>query len=78
MKALAEITRDALELPDAQRRALARILLEVSEVDKGFSPDAEAAWEEEICKRIGAVKSGTASSRSLEEVFAELDRRFPS
>jgi hypothetical protein len=78
MRALAEITRDALALPEDQRRALARILLEVSDMDKGFSPDADAEWEREICRRIEAVRNGTAASRGLEEVFAELDRRFPS
>lgn len=78
MRALAEITRDALELPDAQRRALARILLEVSDIDREFCPDAETEWEEEICRRIEAVKDGTAVFRSADEVFAELDSRFPS
>jgi len=43
-----------------------------------FSPDAGAAWEEEICRRIEAVKAGTERSRSFEDVFADLDRRYPS
>ena len=78
MRMLAEIARDALELPPVQRLTLARILLDVSEEDVDFSPEAEAAWEEEICRRMKAVQAGTAHARSSEETFADLERRFPS
>lgn len=78
MKMLADIARDALELAPAQRLMLARILLDLSESDSQFSPDAESAWEQEIVHRMEAVKAGTAQSSSFEKVFAELDRRFPS
>lgn len=78
MKLLAEIAKDALELPPVQRLTLARILLDLSEDNQDFSPDAEAAWEEEICRRMEAVKAGTASSRTFDEVFTDLDRRHPS
>lgn len=78
MKAIAELAKDALELPPGQRLALARILLELSEGDQDFSPEVEAAWEHEICRRMAAVKAGTARSRGFEEVLAELDRQFPS
>jgi hypothetical protein len=40
-------------------------------------PDAAEAWENEIFARIQTVRNGTAVSRSFEEVFADLDRRFP-
>ncbi len=73
---LSEIARDALELPIAERRTLARILLDVSDADHDFSPDVEATWEEEIVRRLRAVENGTANSRSAAEVFADLDRRF--
>ena len=78
MKAIADIARDCLELPASQRLKLARILLDVSESDLDFSPEVEAAWDEEIAARLEAVKNGTAQSRPLGEVFAELDQRFPS
>ena len=76
-KVLSEITRDALELSPAQRRTLARILLEVSDDSLDFSPELEAVWDEEIVRRLQTVEAGTAKARSAEEVFAELDRRFP-
>ena len=78
MKALSELAKDALELPVAQRRILARILLELSEEDQDFSPEIDAAWEQEITQRIEALKAGRAQSRSFEEVFASLDQRFGS
>jgi hypothetical protein len=76
-KVLSEITRDALELPPPQRRTLARILLEVSENSLDFAPELEAVWDQEIVRRLQAVEAGTAKARSADEVFAELDRRFP-
>jgi hypothetical protein len=75
-KVLSEVTRDALDLPAAERRKLARILLDVSDTDRDFSPDVDAAWEEEIARRLQAVDAGTAKSRPAAEVFADLDRRF--
>lgn len=77
MKAIAELTKDCLELPSSQRYKLARILLEVSELDRDCSPETEAAWEEEIRARMEAVKSSKARSRAGAEVFADLDRRYP-
>ena len=76
MKTLSDIAKDALELPPSQRLLLARILLDVSEPDRDFSPEVEAAWEEEIGRRIEAVKAGSAQSKSFDQVFAEIDRRF--
>ena len=75
-KVLSEIVHAALDLPVAERRTLARILLDVSEADHDFSPEVEANWEEEIARRLRAVEQGTAKSRSAAEVFADLDRRF--
>ncbi len=74
MKALSEIAKEALDLPPVQRRVLARVLLDLSEDDQDFSADAEAAWEEEICRRMQSVTTGTARARSFDAVFADLDR----
>jgi len=75
-KVLAEVTRDALDLPVAEQRTLARILLDLSDADRDFSPEVETAWEEEIVRRLLAVDGGTAQSRPATEVFTDLDRRF--
>ena len=72
MKAIAEITKDCLNLPSSQRLELARILLDVSESESDFSSESETAWEEKIALRMHAVINGTASSRPIEDVLAEL------
>jgi hypothetical protein len=78
MKAISELAREALELPSSQRLTLARILLDLSDETRDFSPDAEAAWEREICQRIEEVKAGRARSSELSNVFERLDKRFPA
>jgi len=78
MKAISELAKDALELPPIQRLTLARILLDLTEEEGDFSPQVEAAWDEEISLRMKAVREGTARSRSFDPVFADLDRRFPT
>lgn len=78
MKMLADIAKDALELAPQQRLQLARILLDLSEPNLPFCPDADNAWENEIARRMESVKAGTAQSRSFDRVFSDLDRQFPS
>lgn len=78
MKAILDLAKDALELPADQRLTLARILLDLAEAEPDSSPAFDAEWEDEICQRMKAVESGAAKTRSLVEVFADLDRRFPS
>jgi putative addiction module component (TIGR02574 family) len=78
MKAISELAKDALELPPVQRLTLARILLDLSDENQDFSPDVEAAWEKEICRRMKEVKAGRARSDGFDEVFARLDRQFPT
>jgi hypothetical protein len=78
MKAIAEVAKDALELSPGQRLTLARILLDLAVESQDFSPEVEADWETEICRRMDEVKAGRARSGGVDEVFARLDRQFPS
>lgn len=77
MKTLTEITKDALDLPTGQRFTLARILLDLAEAETPSDPGVEEAWDMEITRRIASIEDGTAEYRSVEDVFADLDRRFP-
>jgi hypothetical protein len=77
MKTLSDVAKDALEPPAGQGLTLAHILLDLSEPDQDFSAEVEAAWEQEIVRRMEAVKGGTAQSKSFERIFTELDGRFP-
>ena len=71
---LAEITQDALRLPQEERLRLARTLLEKSEATG--EDDVEAAWEVEIERRIRSIDAGLAKSRPFAEVVAEVDRQL--
>lgn len=66
-----ELSRKALSLSPEERIQLAENLLAtVQEVDE----EVEAAWDEEIRRRIAEIDSGTAKLIPSEEVFAELRR----
>ncbi len=66
-----ELSRKARALPAEDRVRLAEELLAtVQEVDAGV----EAAWEEEIRRRIAEIDSGTAKLIPADEVFAEVRR----
>lgn len=66
-----ELSRRARALPPEERVRLAEELLAtVQEVDS----EAEAAWDEEIKRRIAEIDSGTATLIPAEEVFAEVRR----
>lgn len=77
MRALLDVTKDALELPSNHRHALARILLDVADGDEAPNPAIEEAWEQEITRRIASIENGTAQYRSIEDALAETERRFP-
>jgi putative addiction module component (TIGR02574 family) len=66
-----ELSRKALELPPEERVRLAeRLLATVHAVDA----EVEAAWDEELKRRLAEVDSGTARLIPAEEVFAEVRR----
>jgi len=55
MKAIAELAKDALELPRVQRLTLARILLDLSEEDRDFSPDATVTFGATASRSIPSI-----------------------
>jgi len=66
-----ELSRQALSLSPEERIQLAQELLAtVQEVD----PEVEAAWDEEIRRRVAEIEDGTVKLIPAEEVFAELRR----
>jgi putative addiction module component (TIGR02574 family) len=71
---LETITQEVLELPNNQRLALARIILDLD----GGPPDAgvEAAWDEEIRARLKAYDEGKLETVSWEEFREEMKDRF--
>jgi putative addiction module component (TIGR02574 family) len=66
-----ELSRQALALSTAERVELAeKLLATVQAVDE----EVEAAWDEEIKRRIAEIDDGSARLTPAEEVFAELRR----
>ncbi|MFU8892792.1 MAG: addiction module protein [Luteolibacter sp.] len=77
MKMIADIARDALELPPSQRLTLARILLDCADDMEEGQAKVDEAWDTELSERIASIRNGTVKSRSMAAVFSELDRRYP-
>ena len=70
----AELAEEALRLPQDQQLKLARTLLESAEASGDLG--VEAAWEEEIERRIQMVDAGLAKGRPFVDVLRDIDRRL--
>lgn len=69
-----ELSQRARALSPEDRARLAEELL--ASLDQGPDPESEAAWEEEIGRRVDEITSGRAKLISAEEVFAETARIY--
>jgi putative addiction module component (TIGR02574 family) len=66
-----ELSQKALELPPEERVRLAeKLLATVHQIDA----EVEAAWDQEIQRRLAEIDNGTAKLIPAEEVFAEVRR----
>ncbi len=66
----AELLKKALSLPVAERADLAGSLIE--SLDETHDPSVEAAWDEEIQRRMADVDSGKVRPTSLDEARRRL------
>ena len=71
---LSEITEKALRLSQGEQLTLARTLLESNEASGDFGVDA--AWEQEIERRIQMIDAGLAKGRPFADVLRDIDRRL--
>jgi len=71
---LADIAEEALKLPQAEQLKLARTLLERSEATG--DEEANAAWEEEIERRLQMIDAGLAQGRPFTDVLRDIDRHL--
>ena len=69
-----ELSERARSLGPEDRARLAEDLL--ASLEDESESDAEAAWEQEIWRRVDEVKSGSAKFVSAEEVYAETKRIY--
>lgn len=65
-----DVWKEAAELSDKDRAALAGLLIESLEGDP--DPDVEAAWAAEIEKRVAELDAGTVESIPWEQVRQRL------
>lgn len=70
----AELLKKALSLPVSERADLAGSLIE--SLDDTQDESVEAAWDEEIARRITDVDSGKAKTIPWEQVREELSSRL--
>jgi len=76
-RSLAELTREAIELPQQQRLTLARLLLDASDAASLEPlPEVEAAWEDEIAQRIAAIDAGQIKGKAWDTVLQDINKRF--
>lgn len=71
-----ELSAKARALSPEDRARLAEDLLASLEQSPESSSAAEAAWEQEIQRRVEEVKAGTAKLVPAEEVYAETRRLY--
>ena len=65
-----DVWKEASELSDEDRAALAGLLIE--SLEGGPDPDVEAAWAAEIEKRVAELDAGTVQSIPWEQVRQRL------
>ena len=61
-----ELLQKALALPDRERVELAGNL--IASLDVTVDPDVDAAWQQEVVRRLHEVQSGRVETVSWEEV----------
>jgi putative addiction module component (TIGR02574 family) len=69
-----ELLQQALALPENERMALVRVLIE--SLDDESEVDVEQAWEEEVSRRIADLDSGKARTVSWKEVQERIAARL--
>lgn len=77
-KTLSAVTRDAAELPTSDQLKLARILLENSEGNTESLADVQAAWDDEIRRRLQELRSGKVQGVPLEKTKKRIESQFRS
>jgi putative addiction module component (TIGR02574 family) len=73
-KAAEAVLADALKLDVEARAELATELL--ASLDGPADPDAEAAWEVEIARRVAAIEAGTVKLEPWEDVKRRIEKEI--
>ncbi len=73
---LAELKKQALELEEDDRTALARFLVSNLKLDERVDEGLEVLWYQEADRRYCEYKKGKIKSTPYEEVFEKAFREF--
>lgn len=73
---LRELEKEVLELPPRSRARLAEKIIE--SLDTFADPGLEAAWDDEIGRRVRAIQSGTEKGIPAAHVMKEARRHLSS
>ena len=61
--------------PGRDRAELAHFLIDSLEPEA--DDEAEAAWDQELARRVADIRAGRVVGKPADQVFAELRERFP-
>jgi len=69
------VKQEVLQLPEADRAELARFLIE--SLDESEDPDVvEAAWDEELRRRVELIELGKSRLRAAHQMLAEIREKY--
>ena len=69
------VKQEALRLPEDDRAELARFLIE--SLDESEYPDVvEAAWDEELRRRVERIEQGRSRLRPAHQVLTEIRDKY--
>jgi hypothetical protein len=69
------VKQEVLQLAEADRAELARFLIE--SLDESEDPDVvEAAWDEELRRRVERIEQGKSRLRAAHQVLAEIRDKY--
>jgi putative addiction module component (TIGR02574 family) len=71
---LEQLKAECAGLSDKERAELAYFLLH--SLDSEEDPDAEAAWKEEVRRRMAEIRSGQVTGKPAEQVFAKVREKY--
>jgi putative addiction module component (TIGR02574 family) len=72
-----ELLEQALRLPPDEQERIARALYEnLADQDEEDPAEVEAAWAEEIERRLEEIRNGTVELVPADELMAELRARY--
>jgi putative addiction module component (TIGR02574 family) len=68
------VKQQVLQLPEADRAELVRVLID--SLDESEDPDADAAWDAELSRRVERLEQGKSHLKPAHQVLAEIRDKY--